>query len=53
MNVREWERYEDSYEKPRRTKKKKTWKQLKEEKKRKKKPSGIKNEESKNEVLFS
>tara|TARA_B100000902_G_C26691021_1_gene612466 strand:+ start:107 stop:250 length:144 start_codon:yes stop_codon:yes gene_type:complete len=32
MNVREWEKYEDSYEKPRRTKKKKTWKQLKDEK---------------------
>ena len=36
MNVREWERYEDSYEKPRRTQKKKTWKQLREEKKSKK-----------------
>tara|TARA_R100000908_G_C3654971_1_gene84941 strand:+ start:58 stop:201 length:144 start_codon:yes stop_codon:yes gene_type:complete len=32
MNVREWEKYEDSYEKPIRTKKKKTWKQLKDEK---------------------
>ena len=32
MNQRDWEKYEDSYEKPKRTKKKKTWKQLKEEK---------------------
>ena len=36
MNVREWEKYEDSYEKPRRTKKRKTWKQIKEEKRNKK-----------------
>ena len=32
MNQRDWEKYEDSYEKPKRTKKKKTWKQLEEEK---------------------
>ena len=37
MNFREWEKYEDSYQKPKRvTKKKKTWKQIKEEKKNKK-----------------
>ena len=36
MNQRDWERYEDSSEKLRRTKKKKTWKQIKEEKKNKK-----------------
>jgi hypothetical protein len=36
MNVREWEKYEDSYEKPRRTKKKKTWKEIKQEKRYKK-----------------
>ena len=36
MNAREWEKYEDSYEKPRRTKKRKTWKQIKEEKRNKK-----------------
>ena len=36
MNQRDWERYEDSYEKPIRTKKRKTWKQIKEEKRNKK-----------------
>ena len=33
MRYKDWEKYEDSYEKPKKmTKKKKTWKQLKEEK---------------------
>ena len=41
MRYRDWERYEDSYEKPKRTKKKKTWKELKQERKNKK-PNGIK-----------
>lgn len=36
MNVREWEKYEGGYEKPKKTKKKKTWKQIDEEKRNKK-----------------
>ena len=36
MNHRDWESYEDSYEKPRRTKKKKTWKEINQEKRNKK-----------------
>ena len=37
MRYKDWEKYEDSYQNPKRvTKKKKTWKQIKEEKKNKK-----------------
>ena len=37
MRYKDWEKYEDSYEKPKRmTKKKKSWKQISEEKKNKK-----------------
>ena len=36
MNVREWEKYEDSYEKPRRTKKRKLGKEINQEKRYKK-----------------
>ena len=37
MRYKDWEKYEDSYQKPKRvTMKKKTWKQVKEEKKNKK-----------------
>ena len=51
MNQRDWERYEDSYEKPRRTKKKKTWKEINQEK-RNKKPKWNKKKGVKNEILF-